>query len=86
MKFKNIVTGNVLTTNNAKTVALMRDSDRYVEVTDKPTQQKSNKLSSKLTTAELEKIALEEGVNLDGCTTNEQKRAAIELARENKAN
>lgn len=87
MKFKNLVTGNTLIVNNAKTAALMRgQKDTYREIEDKAEPPKTGKLSSKLTTAELEQIALAEGIDLADCTTNEQRRAAIELARENKTN
>ena len=87
MKFKNLVTGNTLVVKNAKTAALMRNQkDTYQEIVDKPkAPKKDGKLSTKLTTEELEQIALAEGVDLTGCTTNEQRRAAIELARENQA-
>ncbi|MCM1545244.1 MAG: hypothetical protein NC110_08095 [Ruminococcus sp.] len=35
MKFKNTVTGNIVSTENKATIALMKASDRYVEVTGK---------------------------------------------------
>lgn len=87
MKFTNKITGNTLTVRNAKTAALMRgEPDTYEEIEEKATQTPvaENKLSKKLTTEQLEAIALEENIDLSECTNNDQRRAAIELARENR--
>lgn len=35
MKFKNLKTGNVVSTEDKSTIALMQKSDRYVAVTEK---------------------------------------------------
>lgn len=34
MKFKNVTTGNIVSTENKATIALMQASDNYVEVND----------------------------------------------------
>ena len=90
MVFINKNTGNKLTVRNAKTAALMRGApDTYTEVKaeapDAAVQSGNIKLSKNLTKDTLEAIALEEGVDLSECTNNDQRRAAIELARENRA-
>lgn len=36
MRFKNLETGNTLSTENESTIALMKASDNYVEVADAP--------------------------------------------------
>lgn len=100
MVFINKTTGNRLIVRNAKTVALMRaQPDTYEEVIPvaKPVAPKATqwaehvaapapvKLAKNLTKDQLEAIALEEDVDLSECTNNEQRRAAIELARETRA-
>lgn len=93
MLFINKTTGNTLNVRNPKTVALMREqSDVYEEVikpvapviTARHTTPAPVKLKANLTTAQLEAIALEEDIDLTDCTNNEQRHAAIELARENR--
>ena len=100
MVFINKITGNRLNVRNAKTVALMRaQPDTYEEVIPvaKPVAAKATqwaehvatptavKLSKTLKKDELEAIALEEEIDLSECTNNDQRRAAIELARETRA-
>lgn len=89
MVFINKNTGNKLTVRNAKTAALMRGApDTYMEVTASTPvaaiESGSIKLSKSLTKDTLEAIAMDEGIDLSECTNNDQRRAAIELARENR--
>lgn len=42
-KFKNVITGNILTTDNAETIALMEKSPNYVAVATKGKAAKDDK-------------------------------------------
>lgn len=47
MKFRNIETGNIVSTDHEGTIALMKRSDRYEEVTAKATPKTDKKLGDK---------------------------------------
>lgn len=74
MKFRNTETGNILETNNGKTIALMNGSDRYEAVSDAP----KKKSLDRMNVDELTALAAEKGIDISAC---ENKAAIVALLK-----
>lgn len=82
MRFKNLETGNILSTENKSTIALMQASDNYVEVADAPAPAPAPKKKSLADMTKDELIALAEanGVDISACTKNAERIEALKAA------
>lgn len=81
MRFKNLETGNTLSTENESTIALMKASDNYVEVADAPAPPAPKKKGlADMTKDELIALAEANGVDISDCTKNAERIEALKAA------